>query len=60
MNWSGRPPKVTREQYAELRRWKAARDALPSLRALAKRLGVGYRAAELATRKGIKRYEATR
>ena len=57
MNWSGRPPKITPAQYQELRRWRAARDALPSLRELARRLGIPERAARAALVQGIKRYE---
>lgn len=60
MNWSGRPPKITPQQYAELQRWRAARDALPSLRELAQRLGIPERAARFALAQGIKRYEDRR
>lgn len=55
--WAGRPPKITPAQYQELQRWKAARDALPSLRELAAQIGVPFSTARKTVEQGIKRYE---
>jgi hypothetical protein len=55
--WTGRPPKLTREQYRELMRVRQARRELPTYSQLARRWGVPERYVLRVLRRPIARYE---
>lgn len=55
--WLGRPPKLTREQYAELMRVRQARRELPTYSQLARQWGVSERYVLGVLKRLIARYE---
>jgi transcription initiation factor IIE alpha subunit len=56
----GRMPNVTVEQYRRLRAVKAARDALPTDKALAKELGISVSSVRSIMARGLLTYERGR
>jgi hypothetical protein len=55
--WTGRPPKLTRDQYAELMRVRQARRELPTYSELARRWNVPERYVLRVLQRPIARYE---
>lgn len=57
---SGRPSRVTEEQYRQLMEVKAARAAIPSNKALARQFGLPIGTVQTLLSRGLKRFGGVR